>query len=135
MKRMHQHYGLMVLLLFLAGCAQKTVELAKPVPVPVVQQPAVEPIAPAPAPEPTIEPLPDFAAMKVGDRKHGFINLLRPIIRAENEQIAAQRTRLAALNPNEITAEDGLWLRDLADEYGLKPGSSAQILKKALQAR
>ena len=132
MQRMHQHYVLMALLALLAGCAQKTAMVIKPEPAPAVQQQLA---APAPVLETAIAPLPDFAAMKVADRKRGFINLLRPIIRAENESIEAQRARLLALNPNILTAADGLWLNELAEEYGLKPGSSTPILIKALTKR
>ncbi len=106
---MRQHYVFIALAL-LTGCALKTAGVA-------------------------IEPQSDLATMSVYDRKHGFIHFLRPIIRAENEHIEAQRARLSALNPNALTAADRLWLNDLAGEYGLKADSSALTLHKALIKR
>lgn len=137
LKRKDQYYFLIAMVL-LGGCAQKTMEVDKLAPETVVKRPSIAliPLTPALTQEPESKPLPDFAAMKMRNRKNAFITFLRPIIRAENMMVKAQRTRLLALPSSVRTStEDRLWLNELAREYGLKPTSRAVTLRKALIKR
>ncbi len=109
LKRMRQNY-VFIALAVLAGCALKTADAG-------------------------IGPPAYFSSMSAHDRKHGFIHFLRPIIRAENERIKARRARLLALSPVRATAADRLWLNELASNYGLKTGTSAESLRNALIRR
>ncbi|KPV40315.1 hypothetical protein AN478_09510 [Thiohalorhabdus denitrificans] len=73
--------------------------------------------------EPGGEDLPDFRTHEnVGERKAAFFAFLRPIAEAVNEREAARRERLRRAAERleagaELSAEEGEWVRSMADRY------------------
>ncbi|MFZ5724504.1 MAG: glucosaminidase domain-containing protein [Pseudomonadota bacterium] len=85
---------------------------------------------PVPAPPPVVMPLPTPGETpeEIAERKRLFIDLLLPLIRAENRRLLDDRARIDRIerelaNEDDISREDFEWLKNMAGRYNLDPAA------------
>src|SRR5690606_1925410 len=78
----------------------------------------------------------DIAEVDITEkRKRAFVKVMLPHILRENERLAADRDRLERLHNrlqfgSPVAARDQIWLRQLAEKFGLDEVDTAELLNR-----